>query len=109
MITKLDVNVFEQNILFLPTQVLQNQTSIFIIFALQNYGKNKQNPPILCYLDPTEKNVNQESVKNIGNKIRLFLNIMWQVEFGGKVDSIQNPFSKRSLPLWCPKGEYCMI
>jgi hypothetical protein len=30
---------------------------------------------------------------------------MWQKKFCSKLDKIENPFSKRSLPLWCPKGE----
>jgi hypothetical protein len=85
---------------------LRNQTSIFIDIAEQNNGLNQRKPSILCYLDSTGKNGNQDFVTNISHKIRLFLNVMWQSKFGAKVVLIQNPFSKRSLPLWCPKGEY---
>jgi hypothetical protein len=92
--------------LFLPIQILRNQTSVFIAIAEQNNENNQRNPSILCYLDPTGKNGDQDVVRNISHKICLFLNVMWQSKFGAKVDIIQNPFSKRSLPLWCPKGEY---
>ena len=106
IVTKLEVDLFQQNMLFLPIQILRNQTSIFIVIAEQNNGLNQRKPSILCYLDPTGKNGDQDFVTNISHKICLFLNVMWQSKFGAKVDIIQNPFSKRSLPLWCPKGEY---
>ncbi len=106
IVPKLEVDLFQQNMLFLPIQILRNQTLIFIVIAERNNGLNQHKPLILCYLDPTGKNGNQDFVTNISHKIRLFLNVMWQSKFGAKVDIIQNPFSKRSLPLWCPKGEY---
>jgi hypothetical protein len=106
IVTKLEVVLFQQNMLFLPIQIIRNQTSVFIVIAEQNNGNNQHNPSILCYLDPTGKNGDQDFVRNISHKIRLFLNVMWQGKFGAKVDIMQNPFSKRSLPLWCPKGEY---
>jgi hypothetical protein len=55
IITKLEVNLFQQNMLFLPIQILRNQTSIFIVIAEQNNGLNQHNPSILCYLDPIGK------------------------------------------------------
>ena len=54
-VTKLEVDLFQQNMLFLPIQILRNQTSIFIVIAEQNNGLNQHNPSILCYLDPTRK------------------------------------------------------
>ena len=106
IVTKLEVDLFQQNMLFLPIQILRNRTSIFIVIAEQNNGLNQRKPSILCYLDPTRKNGDQDFVTSINHKIRLFLNVMWRSKFGAKVDIIQNPFSKRSLSLWCPKGEY---
>ena len=105
IVTKLEVDLFQQNILSLPIQILYNQMSIFIVIAEQNNELNQDKPSILCYLDPTGKNGDQDFVSHISHKICLFLNVMWQSKFGAKVDIIQNPFSKRSLPLWCPKGE----
>jgi hypothetical protein len=55
IVTKLEVDLFQQNILFLPIQILHNQTSIFIVIAEQNNGLNQRKPSILCYLDPTGK------------------------------------------------------
>jgi hypothetical protein len=55
IVTKLEVNLFQQNMLFLPIQILRNQTSIFIVIAEQNNGLNQRKPSILCYLDPTGK------------------------------------------------------
>jgi hypothetical protein len=55
IVTKLEVNLFQQNMLFIPIQILCNQTSIFIVIAEQNNGLNQHNPSILCYLDPTGK------------------------------------------------------
>jgi hypothetical protein len=105
IVTKLEAGLFQQDIFFLPIQILHNQTSIFIVIAEQNNGLNQHKPSILCYLDPTGKNGDQDYVTHISHKICLFLNVLWQSKFGKKVDIIQNPFSKRSLPLWCPKGE----
>jgi hypothetical protein len=34
---------------------------------------------------------------------------MWQSKFGSKIDKIKNPFSKRSIPLWCPKSKNIII
>jgi hypothetical protein len=42
-------------------------------------------------------------------KIRQLLNVMWQNKFGSKIDKIKNLFSKRSIPLWCPKGKNIII
>ncbi len=75
--TKLEVDLFQQNMLFLPIQILLNQTSIFIVIAEQNNGLNQRKPSILCYLDPTGKNGDQDFVTNISHKICLFLNVMW--------------------------------
>jgi hypothetical protein len=97
--TKLEVDVFQQNMLFIPVQMLGNQTSIFIVIDVKNNGQSKSNPPILCYLDPTGKSGDQDFVTNISHKICLVLNVMWQSKFDTRVDLIQNPFSKRSLPL----------
>ncbi len=106
IVTKLEVDLFQQNMLFLPIKMLRNQTSIFIVIAEQNNGHNQCKPSILCCIDPTGKNGDHDFVTNISHKICLFLNVMWQSKFGAKVDIIQNPFSKRSLSCWCPKGEY---
>ena len=56
IVTKLEVVLFQQNMLFLLIQILCNQTSVFIVIAEQNNENNQRNPSILCYLDPTRKN-----------------------------------------------------
>ncbi len=45
----------------------------------------------------------------MGDKIRQLLNVLWRNEFSAKVDKIENPFNKRSLPLKCFKGENIVI
>jgi hypothetical protein len=55
IVTKLEVALIQQNMLFLPIQILRNQTSVYIVIAKQNNGNNQRNPSILCYLDPTGK------------------------------------------------------
>jgi hypothetical protein len=60
---------------------------------------------MLCYLDPSGNNGNQDIITNMSIKIQNLLNIMWQSKFGSKVDKIENLFSKKSLPLWCLKGK----
>jgi hypothetical protein len=88
IVTKLEVVLFEQNMLFLPIQILRNQTSVFTVIAEQNNGNNQRNPLIMCYLDPTRKNGKQDFVRNISHKICLILHVMWQSKFGAKVDII---------------------
>ncbi len=51
VVTKLEVDLFQQNMLFLPIQILRNQTSISIVIAAQNNGLKQRKPSILCYLD----------------------------------------------------------
>ena len=45
----------------------------------------------------------------MSDKIRQFLNVLWRNKFSAKVDKIENPFNKRSLPLKCFKGENIVI
>jgi hypothetical protein len=45
----------------------------------------------------------------MGDKIRQLLNVLWRNKFSAKVDKIENPFNKRSLPLKCFKGENIVI
>ena len=97
---------FNKTCCFFQYKYYTIRLQFFIVIAEQNNGNNQCNPSILCYLDPTGKNGDQDFVRNISQKICLFLNVIWQSIFGAKVDIIQNLFSKRSLPLWCPKGEY---
>ncbi len=64
---------------------------------------------MLCYFDPVRSNANEHVILNMSMKIIQLLNVMWQNKFGSKLDKIENPFSKRSLPLWCPKGKNIII
>jgi hypothetical protein len=57
--------------------------------------------PIKLYLDPIGNNGNNADIITVSVKIRQLLNVLWQNKFRSKVDKIENPFSKRSLPLRC--------
>jgi hypothetical protein len=45
----------------------------------------------------------------MSDKIRQLINVLWRNKFSAKVDKIENPFNKRSLPLKCFKGENIVI
>ncbi len=72
-------------------------------------GKNNTFTPMLCYFDPVRCNANKHVILNMSMKIRQLLNVMWRNKFGSKLDKIENPFSKRSLSLLCPKGKNIII
>ena len=60
---------------------------------------------MLCHFDPTGNNVDEAAITTMSEKIRQLLNVMWRNKFSLKVDKIENPFNKRTLPLRCFKGE----
>ena len=47
----------------------------------------------------------EADVLDKGNRIRVLLTLLWRHKFRSKVNKIDNPFNKRSLPLKCFKGE----
>jgi hypothetical protein len=108
-VTKLNTDLLQQNLLFFPIKLFGNQWSLFVAIALPCIGKNNTFTPMFYYLDPAGNKGNQDVITKMSIKIQHLLNIMWQSKFGSKVDKIENPFSKRSLPLWCPKGKNCDI
>jgi hypothetical protein len=107
--TKLNVELLQQNLLFFPIKLFSNHWSLFVVIALPYLGKNNTFTPILCYFDPVRSNGDQYVIINMSMKIRQLLNVVWQNKFGSKIDKIKNPFSKRSIPLWCPKGKNIII
>ncbi len=107
--TKLNADVIQQNLLFFLIKLISNNWSLFVVIALPYIGKNNTFTPMLCYFDPFRSNADKHVILNMSMKIRQLLNVMWQNKFGSKLDQIENPFSKRSLPLWCPKGKNIII
>ncbi len=99
----------EQNLLFFPIKLFSNEWSLFVIVALPCIGKKSSIKPMLCFLDPIGNNGNNADIITMNVKIRQLLNVLWQNKFRSKVDKIENPFSKRSLPLRCFKGMNILI
>jgi hypothetical protein len=91
--------------LFFPVKLMKDVWSLFAVVALPYFGKKGVHVPMLYYFDPNGTFGNDEDIIDNGNRIRVLLNIMWRNKFNSKVDKIENPFNKRSLPLKCVKGE----
>ena len=98
-----------KNLLFFPIKLFSNEWSLFVAVALPCIGKKSFVTPTLCYFDSTGCNNNNGTVITMSDKIRQFLNVLWRNKFSAKVDKIENPFNKRSLPLKCFKGENIVI
>lgn len=64
---------------------------------------------MLCHFSPIGPIFDETAIATMSEKIRQVLNVMWQNKFRTKVDKIENPFNKRTLPLRCFKGEYTDI
>jgi hypothetical protein len=101
---KLHSDLMEQNLLFFPIKLFFNEWSLFVIVALPCIGKKSSIKPMLCNLDPIGNNGDNADTRTMSVKIRQLLNVLWQNKFRSKVDKIENPFNKRSLPLRCFKG-----
>jgi hypothetical protein len=101
----LNADLLQQNLLFFQIKLFSNQWSFCVATALSYIGKNNTFTPTLCYFDPVGSICDQVVITDMSMKIRHLLNIMWQSKSGSKVDKIESLFSKKSLPLWCPKGE----
>ena len=98
-----------KNLLFFPIKLFNNEWSLFVAVALPCIGKKSFVTPTLCYFDSIGCNNNNGTVITMSDKIRQFLNVLWRNKFSAKVDKIENPFNKRSLPLKCFKGENIVI
>jgi hypothetical protein len=107
--TKLNAELLQQNVLFFLIKLFSNHWSLFVVIAHLYMGENNTFTPILCYFDPVRSNGCQHVVINMSIKIRKLLVVMWRNKFGSKMDKIENPFSKRSIPLGCPKGKNIII
>ena len=73
-----------------------NEWSLFVIVAIPHIGKKSLTTPMLCYFG---RNGDNADITNTSVKIRQLLNVLWQNKFHLKVDKIENPFNKQSLPL----------
>ena len=94
-----------KNLLFFPVKLFSNEWSLFVAVALPCIGKKSFVTPTLCYFDSIGCNNDNGSVITMSDQIRQLLNVLWRNKFSAKVDKIENPFNKRSLPLKCFKGE----
>ncbi len=77
----------------------------FVVAALPYFGKRGPKVPMLYYFDPIGSYGDEADVLDSGNRIQVLLILLWRQKFRSKVDKIDNPFNKRSLPLKCFKGE----
>jgi hypothetical protein len=105
VISNIHSDLLEKDMLFFPVQLTNDVWSLFAVVALPYFGKKGVHVPILYYFYPNGTFENDEVIIEKGNRIRVLLNIMWRNKFNSKVDKIENPFNKRSLPLKCVKGE----
>jgi hypothetical protein len=94
-----------QNMLFFPIKLLRDEWSLFVVVALPYFGKRGPKVPMLYYFDPIGSFGDEADVLDKGNRIRVLLILLWRQKFRSKVDKIDNPFNKRSLPLKCFKSE----
>ena len=106
---KLHSDLFDQNLLIFPVDLISNKWSFFVAVALPYVGKKTLKTPMLCHFDPIGSSVDEAAITTMSEKIRQLLNIMWRNKFSSKVDKIENPFNKRTLPLKCLKGEHIGI
>jgi hypothetical protein len=105
VISNIHSDLLEKDMLFFPVQLTNDVWSLFAVVALPYFGKKGVHVPMLYYFYPNGTFENDEVIIDKGNRIRVLLNIMWRNKFNSKVDKIENPFNKRSLPLKCVKGE----
>jgi hypothetical protein len=107
---KVECRCNTEKLVVFSNQLDQQQLALFfVVIALPYIGKNNTFTPMLCYFDPVRSNANEHVILNMNMKTRQLFNVMWQNKFGSKLDKIKKPFSKRSLPLWCPKGKNIII
>lgn len=102
---KLHADLLDQALLIFPVLLISNKWSLFVAVALPDVGKKTLKMPMLCHLDPIGSHDEDTAITIMSEKIRQLLNVMWQNKFRLKVDKIDNPYNKRSLPLRCFKGE----
>jgi hypothetical protein len=69
VLTKLNADLLQQNLLFFPIKLFGNQWSLFIAIALPCVGENNTCTPMLCYLDPAGNNGGQDVITNMSIKI----------------------------------------
>ena len=105
VINNIHSDLLGKDMLFFPVKSSNDVWSLFAIVALPYFGKKGVHVPMLYYFNPNGTFENDEDILDKGNRIRVLLNIMWRNKFNSKVDKIENPFNKRSLPLKCVKGE----
>jgi hypothetical protein len=105
VINNVHSDLLGKDMLFFPVKLMKDVWSLFAVVALPYFGKKGVHVPMLYYFDPNGTFGNDEDIIDNGNRIRVLLNIMWRNKFNSKVDKIENPFNKRSLPLKCVKGE----
>lgn len=104
-----DSDLLDQNMLFFPIRLFWDKWFLLVVVALPNFGTKGPKVPMLYYFDPSGSYANDADVLDMGNRIRILLNIFWCQQFRPKVDKINNPFNKRSLPLKCFEGEEILI
>ena len=95
--------------LFFPIRLFRDKCFLLVVVALPNFGTKGPKVPMLYYFDPSGSYANDADVLDMGNRIRILLNIFWCQQFRPKVDKINNPFNKRSLHLKCFEGEEIII
>jgi hypothetical protein len=103
---KLDSDLLDQNLLIFPVDLISNKWSLFVAVALPYAGKKSLKTPMLCHFDTIGSIVDEAAIQTMSEKIRQVLNVLWRNKFSLKVDKIENPFNKRTLPLKCFKGEH---
>jgi hypothetical protein len=98
-----------QNLLFFPIKLFRDEWSLFVVAALPYIGKKSSITLMLCYFDPIGSNGDNADIITMRVKIRQLFNVLWRNKFSSKVDKVENPFRKRSLPLSCFKGKSIVI
>ena len=106
---KLHSDLLDQNLLIFPVDLISNKWSFFVAVALPYVGKKTLKTPMLCHFDPIGSSVDETAITTMSEKIRQLLNVMWRNKFSSKVDKIENPFNRRTLPLRSFKGEHSGI
>jgi len=105
VINNVHSDLLGKNMLFFPIKLFRDVWSLFVVVALPYVGTKGPKVPMLYYFDPSGSYGNDADVLDKGNRIQVLLNLLWSQKFRSKVDKIDNPFNKRSLPLKCFKGE----
>ena len=105
VINNFNSDLLGKDILIFPVKMMNDVWSLFAVVALPYFGNTGVHVPILYYFSPNGTFGNDEDIIDKSNRIRVLLNIIWRDKFNSKVDKIENPFNKRSLPLKCVKGK----